>query len=394
MPNPILIQHAGILTMDAGRRLFTDGAMLIENDRITRVGRTADLLPTIPPGTEIIDLTGKWVLPGFVNTHVHTSQQLGRGLGDDVPLLIWLRERIWPYESCLTGDDSYLSTLLCGLEQIRNGTTCFVEAGGQHVTSMAHAVTELGLRAALTKSTMDTGEGLPIAWQRTTRQELEAQVENFERLHGTASGRIRIWFGLRTIFNNTDELIKGTVMLAEKVPDRLHHARRGGARGGRIRHPDPRREHRAPPGEAGRAAAQPARRALRLAGRSRDRALRQTRREGLLQPRLRDARAGHGEDPRDDRRGGVRFAGHGRRALQQPHEHGGRDVGGGAAAEGAPAGSHRAARADRARNGNHQRRAGRALGGRDRLAGGGQEGGSDHHRPAHAQHAAAARPDR
>ena len=216
MPNPILLHHAGILTMDAGRRLFTDGAMLIENDRITRVGRTPDLLPLAPPDAEIIDLAGKWVLPGFVNTHVHTSQQLGRGLGDDVPLLVWLRERIWPYESNLSEDDSYLSALLCGLEQIRNGTTCFVEAGGQHVPGMARAVSELGLRAALTKSTMDTGEGLPPRWQRTTRQELDAQAELFERLHGTAGGRIHVWFGLRTIFNNSDELIKGTVMLAEK----------------------------------------------------------------------------------------------------------------------------------------------------------------------------------
>ena len=63
---------------------------------------------------------GRWFL-GLVNTHVHTSQQLGRGIADDVDLLTWLHDRIWPYESNMTEDDSYISTLLCGIELIHSG---------------------------------------------------------------------------------------------------------------------------------------------------------------------------------------------------------------------------------------------------------------------------------
>ena len=61
-----------------------------------------------------------------------------------------------------------ISTLLFGLEQIRSGVTCFSEAGGQHVDGMGRAVTELGLRATLCRSTMDEGIGLPETkqWQR------------------------------------------------------------------------------------------------------------------------------------------------------------------------------------------------------------------------------------
>jgi 5-methylthioadenosine/S-adenosylhomocysteine deaminase len=210
-----LLYNAGILTMDAQQQ-FNNGAILIDGDRISAIGPSADLLARAPNDATRIDLSGCWILPGLVNIHVHTSQQMGRGLGDDVDLLVWLRERIWPYESILTEEDSYLSTLLFGLEQIRSGVTCFSEAGGQHVNGMGRAVTELGLRATLCRSTLDVGTGLPDGWQETTEQALDAQIANFERWHGAAEGRIRAWFGLRTIFNNSDELILCTKELADQ----------------------------------------------------------------------------------------------------------------------------------------------------------------------------------
>jgi cytosine/adenosine deaminase-related metal-dependent hydrolase len=54
---------------------------------------------------------------------VHTSQQLARGIADDVDLMTWLHGRIWPYESNMTEDDSYISTLLCGIELIHSGVS-------------------------------------------------------------------------------------------------------------------------------------------------------------------------------------------------------------------------------------------------------------------------------
>ncbi len=202
--------------MDANGTLFTDGAVLIENKAIKHVGRTAEVRALAAPGAETIDLRGRWILPGLINTHVHTSQQLGRGLGDDVDLLTWLHQRIWPYESSLTEEDSYVSSLLTGIELIRSGVTTFCEAGGQHVNGMGRAVTELGLKAILCRSTMDMGEGLPRPWQISTQEALRRGVEDFDRWHGQADGRIRACFGLRTIFNNSDELILGTSRLARE----------------------------------------------------------------------------------------------------------------------------------------------------------------------------------
>jgi 5-methylthioadenosine/S-adenosylhomocysteine deaminase len=222
-----LLFNAGVVTMDASRHQYTRGAVLIEGDRIAAVGPSDDLVARVNAAPDAqavtqIDLRGRWILPGLINTHVHTSQQLGRGLGDDVGLLTWLYERIWPYESSMTEADSYVSTLLCGIEQIRSGVTCFAEPGGQFVDGMGRATTELGLRGILARSTMDMGEGLPSNWEESTQQTLDVQIANYERWHGKAQGRIRAWFGLRTIFNNSDELITRTKALADQYGVGVH----------------------------------------------------------------------------------------------------------------------------------------------------------------------------
>ena len=76
------------------------GGELVEDDRITAVGKVDPRL--VKPDAEVIDLQGKYVLPGFVNTHVHTSQQISRGVGDDVDFICWLHDRMWPFESSMT----------------------------------------------------------------------------------------------------------------------------------------------------------------------------------------------------------------------------------------------------------------------------------------------------
>lgn len=218
----VILYNASILTMDAQRRVFGKGKIVISGNRIHSVEKWDGAVPEPAADTEVLNLEGRWVLPGLVNTHVHQSQQLARGLADDVDLLTWLRERIWPYESSMTEGDSYVSSLLCGIEQIRSGVTAFAEAGGQHVNGMARAVTELGLRAKLAQSSMDMGEGLPAGWVKSTGEVLDIQLGHYERWNGQADGRIGVWFGLRTIFNNSDALITRTKEIADRLGAGIH----------------------------------------------------------------------------------------------------------------------------------------------------------------------------
>ncbi|THU50491.1 hypothetical protein C4D60_Mb06t20780 [Musa balbisiana] len=224
--SPLILHNAFLVTMDPASRVFRDGALVVVGDRIQALGHSAQILRDfshLAAAESIVDLGSRFLLPGFVNTHVHTSQQLARGIADDVDLKTWLHERIWPYESRMTEEDSYLSTLLCGIELIHSGVTCFAEAGGQHVSGMARAVKELGLRACLTQSTMDTGDGLPENWSASSTDDcIQSQKELYKKHHNTADGRIRVWFGLRQIMNATDQLLLKTRDVAEELKTGIH----------------------------------------------------------------------------------------------------------------------------------------------------------------------------
>ncbi|XP_038896084.1 5-methylthioadenosine/S-adenosylhomocysteine deaminase-like isoform X2 [Benincasa hispida] len=220
----IVLHNALIITMDSESRVFRNGGIAISGDKIKAIGRSSDILHQFSASAHhIIDLHSQILLPGFINTHVHTSQQLARSIADDVDLMTWLHHRIWPYESNMTEEDSYISTLLCGIELIHSGVTCFAEAGGQYVSGMAKAVELLGLRACLTQSIMDCGEGLPAPWADITTDDcIQSQKELYKKYHNTADGRIRVWFGIRQIMNATERLLIETRDNALELETGIH----------------------------------------------------------------------------------------------------------------------------------------------------------------------------
>ncbi|XP_061991767.1 uncharacterized protein LOC133709856 isoform X1 [Rosa rugosa] len=219
-----ILHNAVIVTVDPDGRVFRNGAVVIEHDSIRAVGQSSAILHQFSAQAhQLLDLNGQIILPGFINTHVHTSQQLARGIADDVDLMTWLHERIWPYESNMTEEDSYISTLLCGIELIHSGVTCFAEAGGQHVSGMARAVELLGIRACLAESIMDSGDGLPTTWAaRSTDDCIQSQKELYKKHHNTGDGRIRVWLGIRQIMNATDGLLLATRDIAKELKTGIH----------------------------------------------------------------------------------------------------------------------------------------------------------------------------
>lgn len=202
--------QAGLVFTASGPWL-EPGVVEVSGERISHVGTA----PTAAAAAEEVRVPV--VLPGLVNTHCHTSQQLARGLADDVDLLTWLHDRIWPYEASLSEEDSEISALLCALEQIRNGVTAVADPGGQAVEGMARGLERAGIRGVLGRSTMDGGDGLPASMVESTSDCLAAQDELAVRWHGAAGGRLRMGYTLRTIFNCSDELIEATVRRAEDL---------------------------------------------------------------------------------------------------------------------------------------------------------------------------------
>ena len=70
------LKNGYVLSMDANDTVYDGGGVMVEDDKIVAVGKVDPAL--VKPDAEVIELNGKYVLPGFVNTHVHTSQQISR----------------------------------------------------------------------------------------------------------------------------------------------------------------------------------------------------------------------------------------------------------------------------------------------------------------------------
>lgn len=152
-----LLAHATVITVNKSREVILDGALLIEDGRITALGKTPDLIKQLESredyrDVEILDCTNKIVIPGLVNTHAHLAQSLLRGLAEDLPLHNWLCDAVWPLEANYAEEDGYVASMLTIAEMLKTGTTCFLEAMLTHrsgLENVVRAVQETGIRACL-----------------------------------------------------------------------------------------------------------------------------------------------------------------------------------------------------------------------------------------------------
>jgi 5-methylthioadenosine/S-adenosylhomocysteine deaminase len=119
-------------------------------------GLIVELGPSVEPktGDEVIDADGLLLSPPMVNGHTHAAMTLFRGFGDDMPLMEWLRTKIWPAEAKLRPDDVYWGARLACLEMIRSGTTRFFDMYW-HGSEAARAAVDAGLRASISNVIID-----------------------------------------------------------------------------------------------------------------------------------------------------------------------------------------------------------------------------------------------
>ena len=120
-----------------------------------------------------IDGRGKVAMPGLVNLHNHVSMSLMRSYADDMPLMPWLTEKIWPFEAKLDGEDIYLGARLGIAEMLLGGTTTFVDMYW-HSDRVADAVTETGIRGVSVRLSsgpvMMRSNPKRCAWPKSTLQ--------------------------------------------------------------------------------------------------------------------------------------------------------------------------------------------------------------------------------
>lgn len=210
MTSPVVIRNATILTMNDAMDVVV-GAVSVRDGRILDVGPTAAL-----PGATTIDAAGGYLLPGFVQTHVHLCQTLFRGYADDLRLMDWLRTRIWPMEAAHTPASLRAASQLACLELLRSGTTAVLTMETVHDTdAVFEAVTDSGIRATIGKCMMDAADAAaPARLREETRASIDESLALYRRWHLTSNGRIRAAFAPRFALSCTTALLEGIASLS------------------------------------------------------------------------------------------------------------------------------------------------------------------------------------
>ena len=184
--------------------------ILIEGNRIARIASGI----SAPAGAEVLDGTDKAIIPGFINTHTHASMTLFRGYGDDLPLMTWLEDYIWPVEAQMTAHDVYVGARLACLEMLRSGTTCFLDMY-MHPLETAKAVEEMGLRAHLSYTLFDQGNAERAELDRKRSYEYFDRFKEF-------SDRITFTLGPHAIYTVSGEQLQFCHQFAVEHNVKIH----------------------------------------------------------------------------------------------------------------------------------------------------------------------------
>ncbi len=210
----ILLKNGLIVTQNASDQIV-NGDILLEADRIKAIGEK------LPSGDhQVIDLNGLVVIPGFVQAHVHLCQTLFRNLADDLELLEWLQERIWPFEMA-HDENSLRASAKSGLaEMLLGGVTCILDMGNARFQDVIFEEMEnSGIRGFSGKVMMDSGDQ---SYKETTSQNLQSTEDLIKKWNGKSEDRIRYALAPRFVPSCSPELWEGVKSLAESFDLIIH----------------------------------------------------------------------------------------------------------------------------------------------------------------------------
>lgn len=179
-----------------------DTCVVIENEEIIEIGKWDEVKDRYK-NHEILDGRGKCFMPGLIDCHTHTGQQLLKGLVLDAKPIIWTRIML-PFESTLDPDKMKFMAELSALEMIKSGTLGFIDAGSYFMEEACKVYEKSGLIGAVTASTMDD-PSLPESVRTTTEEAVQVLDDLYDKYNG---GRIKIYYSLRALNNCSDELIE------------------------------------------------------------------------------------------------------------------------------------------------------------------------------------------
>ena len=197
---------------------------VVEGDVSIKDGRIAAIAPHIDePHDRIVDARGGYVLPGLIQTHIHLCQTLFRGYADDLPLMDWLRRRVWPMEAAHTPETLRAATRLAATELLASGTTAVLTMETVHDTdAVFEAVAQSGLRATIGKCMMDSDAQVPRRLRERMRDSIDESIAIRKRWHGAANGRLRAAFAPRFAVSCSRDLLEAVASLSREQQAIVH----------------------------------------------------------------------------------------------------------------------------------------------------------------------------
>lgn len=183
--------------------------VLVDGNRFAKIADS--ITPEEYGNAQVVDCSGKAILPPFYNAHTHSAMTLLRGYADDLPLQPWLENYIWPFEAKMGPDEIEIGSRLAALEMIKSGTVFFNDMYW-HRERTIKVVDEMGLRAAI---------GTTMAENLVTPEKLEA---NFKFIHDRygVNDRIQLVMMPHSIYLVGEALLKRCAKFAEDENVFLH----------------------------------------------------------------------------------------------------------------------------------------------------------------------------
>jgi cytosine/adenosine deaminase-related metal-dependent hydrolase len=220
----LLIESGNLLGLSAREdiRLATD--LYCENGAIVAHGEEARTLARRPgEPTETLVGKGRWVLPGFVQAHLHLCQTILRGAPEGLPLMPWLQRHVWPGEAALDFETLTLSARLGLAECLSSGVTAVLDMGTvRHSDALFRVATRSGIRYTGGNVLMDDPNGAPAS----LRTSADAGLAETERLlgiwHGRDRGRLRVAVQPRFAVSCTEDLLRRAAELSAEKSLTLH----------------------------------------------------------------------------------------------------------------------------------------------------------------------------
>ena len=189
------ILYKNINYLDLENEKIIEGAdIFIEGNLIKKIGNNLQI-----KASEVIDGNFLLMTPGFVNGHTHLGMSYFRNYADDLKLMDWLENEIWPIENKLTADDIYWSSLLSICENIKSGVTNFCDMYYE-MDRVCDATIISGIRGTLTRGLTDNdGKG---------KEKLKSIRELYNNYHNKANGRIKVVPAPHAIYTCSENFLR------------------------------------------------------------------------------------------------------------------------------------------------------------------------------------------